>query len=207
MAQILRSQWTELIASATGAPTEVVWIIEGIARDEICDGTLDAESKIWIENAFKEAMRMFQANEAPFRDLLSRVERRWHVGRAGRRRRKHGDRRSPREVRRRVPHREVGRRLRGVRRRQRERDRDRPAATVVGEPSPPNIARSRASARGFRILRDPPLRKFAKADSIRALLEIVIANVNAASMSGACTTGSKEFVDKNHSSTPHSRTT
>lgn len=68
-APMLRTQWTETIMKVTGATGEVAWILEGIARDEIFDGTLDAASKSEIENAFKEAMRIFRSDEATYREM------------------------------------------------------------------------------------------------------------------------------------------
>jgi hypothetical protein len=69
-----RSLYADLIAKATGAPAELLPILENIMRDEVFHSTLDWQSAAEFRVGARKAHRIYQANAA-FYDADRRLRR------------------------------------------------------------------------------------------------------------------------------------
>jgi hypothetical protein len=72
--KIHRSAYAELIAKATGAPAELLPILESIMRDEIFHSTLDWQSAAEFREGARKAHRIYLANPS-FYDADRRMRR------------------------------------------------------------------------------------------------------------------------------------
>lgn len=72
--KIHRSAYAELIAKATGAPAELLPILENIMRDEVFHSTLDWQSAAEFREGARKAHRIYLANPS-FYDADRRMRR------------------------------------------------------------------------------------------------------------------------------------